>query len=132
MGYAITACRLILAGVFVLSAVEKLRAPGAFVDGIQSFRLLPPRFVRPGAYAALFCEICSVGLLAVPRTALAGFVLAGAVLALFTVVIARTIRRGLNVPCPCFGVSTVPVGPQHVIRNLILISVSVIGVAGTI
>jgi hypothetical protein len=129
MGYAITVCRLILAGVFVLSAVEKLRAPNAFVDGVRGFRLLPPRFVRAGAYAVLFCEVCSAGLLAFSRTALAGFVLAGAVLALFTAAVAQAIRRGLNVPCPCFGVSTARVGLRHIIRNLILISAAVTGAA---
>ena len=130
MGYAITACRLILAGVFVLSAVEKVRAPKAFVDGVGSFRLLPERFVRAGAYAVLVGEVCSAGLLAFPQTALAGFVLAAVVLALFTAAIAQAIRRGLNVPCPCFGVSTAPVGPRHIIRNLILIAVAVTGAAG--
>jgi hypothetical protein len=132
MGYAIAACRLILAGAFVLSAVEKLRGPGAFVEGVRSFRLLPQRFVRAGAYAVLLCEVCSVGLLVFSRTALAGFVLSGAVLALFTAAIAQAIRRGLNVPCPCFGVSTAPVGLRHIIRNLILISVSVTGAAGIV
>lgn len=66
--------------------------------------------------------------LAPPWTA----IVAVGVLVVFTAVIFRRLVDGSRPPCACFGSrSTEPLGPRHLIRNLVLLVVAVIAVVTT-
>ena len=60
---------------------------------------------------------------------LVGFGGAGCLLAGFTVGIGVALRRGERAPCRCFGASATPMGLAHVVRNLVLIVATVLGMA---
>ncbi|GAA1960133.1 MauE/DoxX family redox-associated membrane protein [Catenulispora subtropica] len=132
MVYLIVACRCVLAGVFLLSAGEKLRAPSAFASAIAGFQLMPDRFTRFAAYGVLAVELTTAALLAFPATVLPGFLLAAGLLVVLTAAVTQAVYRGLNVPCPCFGVSAAPVGIRHIVRDVLLVAVAGFGVLGTL
>ncbi len=85
---------------------------------------VPAPLARPLALLLPMIESAlAVALVALPHSswpAWASLLLLGA----FTVVVVMTIGRG--VPCPCFGASTAPTGPPTVVRNLVLLAVSVL------
>jgi methylamine utilization protein MauE len=58
---------------------------------------------------------------------LAGFAGAAVLLAVFTVAIGLLLRRGDRRPCHCFGVTDIPLGPAHLVRNLVLLALAVTG-----
>jgi len=60
-------------------------------------------------------------------SALYVFIAAALLLATFTVVIVMALRRGDRAPCRCFGAAQEPLGSGHVARNLLLLTVAVVG-----
>jgi hypothetical protein len=69
-------------------------------------------------------------LLLVPATATAGTMAALVMTAGFTAVVGLALRRGDQAPCHCFGASARPLGPQHLLRNVILTAFAALGLAG--
>ncbi|MBB5874162.1 formate/nitrite transporter FocA (FNT family) [Allocatelliglobosispora scoriae] len=132
MQYVAVACRVVLAVVFVVAAVGKLSGRAAyrdFVSSLRQMRVVPSRWAGPLAGIAVAVEVAVVVLLAVPRdvAAAAGFVLAAGLLAVFAGAIGLSLRRGNTQPCRCFGRSATPLGRHHVIRNVFLIAIAVLG-----
>ncbi|MFC7546089.1 MauE/DoxX family redox-associated membrane protein [Plantactinospora sp. GCM10030261] len=134
VGNVLLAARILIALVFVASAVSKLRGVAAF----QSFETatrgmgVPARLVRPAAIAVLAGEVLTVPLLALPPGGLAGFAVAAVLLVAFSVGIALAVRRGTRQSCNCFGSSTTPMGVRHLVRNGFLLAVVAAGVAGAV
>ena len=60
-------------------------------------------------------------LLLFPAAVFYGFALAGDLLAAFTTAIVIALKRGRRAPCQCFGASSTPLGPSHLVRNAILL-----------
>jgi hypothetical protein len=77
---------------------------------------------RPAALLVVLGEAAVVPLLALPAPAAhrTGLALAAALLGAFAAAIALSLRRGSRTPCRCFGASATPLGPRHVVRNLLL------------
>lgn len=73
-------------------------------------------------------EAAVVLLLALPRTVPIGCVAAALLLSAFTVGISVVRRRRRTVTCQCFGASTTEVGAAHLVRNVQLLVMCVIGV----
>lgn len=126
--------RCLVGTVFLVSSASKVVAPGAsraFVASLHDLRLLPPRLVRPLALVVVVGEIAVWVLLATPAApaVAVGFLLAAGLLVAFAVGIGLATYRGRRVPCRCFGASTVPLGPRHVVRNGILAAVATTGAA---
>lgn len=103
--WILTFLRLILASVFLLAGVEKVREPRLFVRQVAAYHVLPSALVKPLAYALPWGEI----LLAV--TLLAGFemkVSAGistSLMVAFSLLIGINLVRGRkDIDCGCFGV----------------------------
>ncbi|MFI6226725.1 MauE/DoxX family redox-associated membrane protein [Micromonospora echinospora] len=133
MAYVLIACRWALVLVFLYSALSKLRGRGAFtafVASVRRMRLFPERLVGPVAVVVVAVEVLVPVLLASRLTAVPGFVTALALLTAFTSGIIVVLRRGTVTSCRCFGASDVPLGRQHVVRNLGLITLAVLGLAG--
>jgi|TARA_B100001079_G_scaffold7308_1_gene6148 uncharacterized membrane protein YphA (DoxX/SURF4 family) len=115
----------VLAVVFVIAAVSKLRDPVATRRTMQGFGLPNPRLlavvlpVTEGATALL--------LLVDPRT---GGPCAVALLAAFTTLITGRLMAGHHDACGCFGAwSNRPLSWKDIARNLVLIG---LGVASTL
>ncbi|GIH25213.1 hypothetical protein Aph01nite_35230 [Acrocarpospora phusangensis] len=120
--------RFLIGAVFTVSALSKVRGPGAYARYGDATRALVP-FGRPGMVAAvaLIGEAAVPVLLAVAPAA--GFVLAAALLTGFTVAIAGAVRNRRAVRCACFGPSVTPVGGAHLARNVFLLAAAACGLA---
>jgi hypothetical protein len=79
------------------------------------------------AVGVLTAEVAVVPLLVLAP--LGGFVLAAVLLGGFAVAIGRALRRGERGPCRCFGASSAPLGPRHVVRSAGLGLVALTGAA---
>ncbi|WP_208799875.1 MauE/DoxX family redox-associated membrane protein [Microbispora triticiradicis] len=123
-------CRLLTGIVFLASAVSKLRGRAAYEEFTAATRALAPRLpARPAAALVVAAEAAVAPLLAWRPTVLAGFCAALGLLVAFTVAMAAALRRRRRVLCRCFGASTVPVGPGHLVRNAVLAAAAATGAA---
>jgi methylamine utilization protein MauE len=124
------ACRVLLGAVFAVSVISKVRGPAAWQSYSDWLRGMPLQPLSGPAAPVLLvlAEVAVVGLVASPFP-VAGLV-AGALLSLaLTLGLAAAIRRGSWQPCHCFGTSSEPLSPQHVIRNGLLFTLAVTGLA---
>jgi hypothetical protein len=126
------ALRTVLALVFAVAFISKVRsvsAFGEFASSLNGIGWLP----RPGRAAAArlipLSEAAVVGLLVVPATVALGFGLSGLLLAVFTVVTGAEVANGRQVQCRCFGAGSAPIGPAQIARNVVLLAVSLAGLA---
>jgi hypothetical protein len=90
LSYLLFTSQLVIAGVFAVAAVGKLRAPAAFVASLAGFGL-PARRARPVAAGVIAAEAAVVPL-----------------------------RRGLRPRCRCLGAAGAPLRKAHVARNAAL------------
>ena len=122
--------------VFLASAVGKLRGRKAYAGFVAAAGRLGPGWVVSWAPKAVLAggviaaEAAVLVLVALPRTAWAGFVLAGLLALAFAAAVLAALRRGDRAPCNCFGASARPVGGVHLVRNVLLAAVAGIGLAG--
>lgn len=124
----IWAVRLVLAAVFALAAVTKLRALDEFTGVVHNYRVLPEVLVRPVAYGLPPLEAAiALGLLIDPtRTLAAGG--AAALLLGFALAMAVNILRGrVQIDCGCFA-STLKqqISWALVGRNVVLIGLALL------
>ncbi|WP_329094031.1 MULTISPECIES: MauE/DoxX family redox-associated membrane protein [unclassified Streptosporangium] len=132
MLYLMIACQALLAGVFVIALVGKVRGRAAldeFVASIVALGMFPRARSVAAAYAVLGAEAVVILALVLPYTLLLGFAAATALLIVLTAGISAALRRGRHTPCRCFGASVTPLGRTHVVRNLVLVAVGCIGFA---
>jgi hypothetical protein len=100
------ALSLVLALVFGVSAIPKLRHPRGFLLVVLIYRVLPP---RPGRlYARLLPPLeLLIALLLLSGTAVRlAATVAAALLLSFIVAVAVNMRRGRDLDCHCFGHAT--------------------------
>ncbi|MFD5743667.1 MauE/DoxX family redox-associated membrane protein [Streptomyces massasporeus] len=132
MTYVAFACRILLFGVFLLALAGKVRSRTAFASfarSITDLRLFPRKVSRAAAAAVIAGEVAVLLLLVPPRTAHLGLAAAVLLLLAFTAGIVVALRGGRRAPCRCFGASATPLGPLHVVRNLILAGTGAAGFA---
>jgi hypothetical protein len=115
--------RVVLAAVFVVSAVSKLRAPAITREQVRA--LVGARHSPAVARALPFVELALAVALLVWWSVVPGLV-AFVLFAGFTAVLVRAQARRL--PCPCFGgaVHAKPVGPGAIVRNGLLAALAVL------
>jgi hypothetical protein len=107
--------------VFLASAISKLRHFGEFTRSLPALAPVRAGQVRPLAMTVVATEAAVPVLLLIPAAIFYGFALAGALLAAFTAAIVTALKRGRRAPCQCFGASSTPLGPSHLVRNSILL-----------
>lgn len=120
---------------FAMAAGSKTAKVGAFADFRNSLpRMLPlPRRLVPAvALAVVLAEVTIAVTVLVPGLMVAAFLLAALMLAVFTVAIVVMIRRGSAEPCHCFGVSSRAPGRLDVLRNLVLFTIALLGLVGSV
>jgi hypothetical protein len=133
MANVLVACQAMLIGVFATSTVTKVRSRRAYADfsrSVEAFQMVSPSWSRMAARATVVGEAAVVLLLALPRTAPVGFALAVGLLCAFTMSIVLALRRGTTSSCRCFGASAAPLSGIHVVRNVLLLAVSLTGLIG--
>ncbi len=132
MQYAAIGIRCLVGLVFLASALSKLastRAQTAFVMSMRDLRILPTGLVRWVASGVIIGELAVCVLLATPSASavMMGFALTVVLLSVFTAGITIALRRGVRVPCRCFGASRTPLGRWHIGRNAVLVLITCVG-----
>jgi hypothetical protein len=120
------AARLVLAGVLLVAAIAKLRAPA--IARRQTVALVGHRMGTGVAIALPFVELFVAVILVAWWSAAPG-VIAAALFGGFTVIVVRAQLRG--VPCPCFGSGSADAEPGSwaVVRNALFLSYAVLATA---
>jgi hypothetical protein len=132
-GYLTLAARALIATVFAAAFLGKVRGAsrfGRFTETIGRLAILPERAARGAALAIVAAEGTAAVLLVVPATVRGGFVLAIALLVVFVAVAVRAVRGGIFAECRCFGSKGAVMGHAMIARNLLLISIAALGLAG--
>lgn len=120
-------CQLIVAGIFALAVIGKLRDFDAFVGSVAEFRLVPRPLERPAARAVVSAEASVAVLVAIPATAIVGLSLAAASFLVFGIAVASVLRRGVPARCRCFGGKGIDLRGAHIARNVVLAAFAGIG-----
>lgn len=131
--YALVCCQFLFGAVFAVSLISKIRSRRSYADFVATVpRLAPWAPARLAAPLVIAGEAAVVGLVVLPVTAPAGFAVAGLLLTAFTIAIATTVRRRQAVTCQCFGATSTPVGPAHLVRNGSLLVCAAVGLAASL
>jgi hypothetical protein len=125
MPFVVVAAQYLLAVVFAVSAIAKIRDSQAFRRYVAALRLP----VRLSTVATVAGELVVAVLLLVPATAPVGFGLALVMLGFFSLALGRGRRLDVQVPCGCFGRSS---GRGGLARNGVLAVVAAAGLAGSV
>lgn len=115
---------------FAVSAIGKATSLASFQSTIAQLRVLPPRLARPAAIGCVAAEALTAALAAAGGAwgawgargvfAAAGFSLAVALLAVFSVILAAALRRRADVSCNCFGPGERRISWYDLLRNGLL------------
>ena len=118
------ALSLLLAGVFAVAGVAKLRDAEGSRQALEDFGV-PARFSRVGGVLLPLIEIAVAIALMVPATARWAALAAAALLAAFMVAIANAMRQGRAPDCHCFGqLHSEPAGRSTLVRNAVLLAMA--------
>jgi hypothetical protein len=102
--------------VFLLSALPKLRHPGAFHDAIAEYRIVPTPLVVGATVVLIASEtFLAIALLGGWLVQVA-FPLAVVTLVVFLAAVAVNLRRGRRIACGCFGNLDQTISRQTVVR----------------
>lgn len=116
--YLLLFSRAAVGTLFLASLASKLRSPGRFRDDLLGFGLVPERWAPAAVALLLGSEATVAGLIVAGGSlAAAGFAAAIGLLVLFSAVLASALRRGLDVPCGCFGGSERRISRADLVRN---------------
>ena len=137
MQYLALACRTAIAVVFLMAVGGKTIGRGAFAEftrSIVAMNAVPKAAAGLAARATVSAELLTVLLVSFPAriTAVIGSGLAALLMALFSGAIWRSLRRGDNAPCRCFGRSSTPLGRRHLVRNGLLLLTSALGIGASL
>jgi uncharacterized membrane protein YphA (DoxX/SURF4 family) len=94
---------LVLAAVFGLSGVTKLRHPRALAGQVENYEIVPRALAAHVGAALAVTETGCALLLLLPATRLAALVIADGLIATFLAAMSLTLARGRRIPCACFG-----------------------------
>lgn len=103
IAWSLTACRLLLGGVWIAAGVAKVTDLDASVRAVRAYRLLPEIAAQVIGAGLPLVEILLGVLLVVGVGIRASAVVSSILLSAFVVGIASAWARGLRIDCGCFG-----------------------------
>lgn len=113
--------RIALGGIFIWSAIYKIKWPYIFLGNVYDYEIIGPKFgiliamVLP--WVELYVGICLIGNLLTKGAIL----IATGMMGLFVFLHAYAIHNGLLIDCGCFGInSSEPVNYLSLLRNCFL------------
>lgn len=126
MATVVLIVRLLLAGVFAVAGLAKLRDREGTRGSLAGFGA-PAGLAGPGAVVLPLAELAVAGALLITPSARVGALGALALLAVFAVAIAVNLARGRTPDCNCFGaLHSEPVGAGTLVRNAVLAALAVL------
>ncbi|HAW50475.1 TPA: DoxX family protein [bacterium] len=94
--------RLFMGGIFLYSSIPKITDVVGFAAAIENYRILPAFLIMPSAYIFIFSMLV-IGIFLVLGFKTRFFSLLAIILVfVFTVALASSILRGLDIECGCF------------------------------
>ncbi len=125
--YLVLIFRIFIASVFIFSGIEKITSPEKFADAILNYKLFPIFSINLIAiiipWLELFIGVLLLFGIWIKENSMISFIL----LILFTVLVATTMLRGLDISCGCFGTKFAQkVGLLKIGENTILMVISYI------
>ena len=118
-------CRLLLGGVFVWAGAVKALDVPAFAGQVAAYQLLPYAWNYAVAATLPFVELLAGGALLLNFRIKPAALLLAVLNALFIVVLASVLVRGLNIDCGCFGPDAGTTPLQALGRDLLLLALAV-------
>jgi uncharacterized membrane protein YphA (DoxX/SURF4 family) len=101
---ALLIARLLVGGIFLIAAIPKIHAPGAFADAVRAFHLLPPALVLPFSFIVPWLELLVALYLLTGFLSRMGAVGASLLLLMFEVALLDALITGNTAhACGCFG-----------------------------
>jgi len=98
--------RLVVGGVYVYAAVDKIIHPDEFAKIVHNYHILPGSLINVFALILPWLElICGIALIVGTRNLGASTILAG-LTAVFIVAVGINMARGVNIACGCFSTSS--------------------------
>lgn len=131
LAWAGTACRLLLAGVWIYAGIAKVGDLDASVRVVKAYQILPTTVAEVIGAALPLIEIVLGLLLVIGLTTRAVGVASAALLAVFIAGVASAWARGLRIDCGCFG-SGGELGPgespqyaAEIVRDVVFLAAAV-------
>jgi len=96
-------CRLVLGGIFIVAASQKINAPQELADSIAAYHLVPHSLIMLIALGLPFLELTCSLLLLTGYFCATGLFSIIMMLVLFLASLLSALVRGIHVDCSCFG-----------------------------
>lgn len=114
--------RLIIAFVFILSSIEKLKNPFAFALAIDAYGIFPDFLINFFTLIIPWLELF-IGFGLIFKFKLkANLVLYFLMILGFTFLVLFAIIKGLNIECGCYGESSSKIGFTKLLENILLMT----------
>ena len=117
--------RLMVAGVFVMAALPKIKDPVAFSASVNAFHVIGPVLSNWVALVLPWLELTiGMGILLPQIRRSSGILMAGLLL-VFITLHASAWARGLDISCGCFGAESAEKAPNYpwfITRNTLLLT----------
>lgn len=115
--------RLILGGVFIYASIDKILHPGDFAKAVANYKVLTsPVLINLVGVILPWCELLAGVLIIVRVWARGAWTVLTGLTAMFIVLIAVTMARGIDVNCGCFSsTGASKVGWDLLIRDILLL-----------
>lgn len=128
MNYVLLACQLLLAAILLFAAGGKLLQSEQFLSALRLSHI-PRRLLLPLAVCVPSAEAgLSIGLVVGPHSLLPWvFIGALVLLGIFTLWMIFIYTQKLRIKCGCFGTASSYIGPRSIVRNVLLLIVSLGG-----
>ncbi len=118
-------CRLLLGGVFVWAGAAKALDVPAFAGQVAAYQLLPYAWNYTVAATLPYVELLAGALLLANLRVRPAALLLILLNALFIVVLASVVARGLDIDCGCFGPDAGTTPLQALGRDIVLVALAV-------
>lgn len=118
---AVLVLRVVLGGVFLISATGKLVAPGTFTRNVVRYRVLPDRLAKLYGWSLPYLELAAALTLLLGWQVKWGALGIILMLSTFAVAVSVVMARHQNLSCSCFGLLySERVGWHTLVRDALL------------
>jgi hypothetical protein len=126
LDYAYVASRIFIGGMFIYTGIIHLLDPAGLARAITNYQLLPFFSINIFAIILPFAELLAGTAILINRLERGGSLITSLMLATFTVAIAISLIRGLDISCGCFSTSpdAEKISWLYMIRDIVLLAVS--------
>ena len=120
--------RILLGALFIYASLDKIWSPGLFAKALSNYRLLPLFLLHPAAIVLPWLELITGLALITNIFPRAANLLAGGMLAVFTLAVLSALLRGLDFNCGCFDLDSTAtnIGFLKILQNLGLMVLSIL------